>query len=606
MSNFTINKFTMFDIPNSFGELHDRRWLQRKKYYYQNPTQYKEHLKEEADQHWEIAKKGGINEEMSVNEALRKKRVEEEAKRREEEEKKRKEEEEQKRKEEVRKKEEARIAEQKRLAQGRGPDANEVRFIPNFPKVWDLSYVQETPQKIFMKKKDDTLEWDSGSGGSGGPETFFNFKAYVDEKNFFMTKFYENLDNLKWLNTEKVKDIRKSKFNINENFFNAVAAMYVLTWKSGFSLENISEKRNSNVITSLAKFHLYFWFKRFQKQPSLLEKHLTRDDYKFLMNKLKLYHTYTHKYEQTGRIWGLRVQKLNAHYGRGNWRNLRSTGRYHSGYTFEVVDKTLPVNAERQYFRFIRPKSNGLNSLGQTFLMQSIEAFIYSILGAQADSHFSIVNQGGRSYQTQTIFRQLVNSSIVQNDQTIMLNNYRTAIRDTYAILNQNISPGLLIIPSSLIILDKPIPGYNNTVRISDLSMRFGTEKDLNKVPLRLTGGGTEGTPQNNRKKEGGASEQHTFKSGLMEPDSVSSRHEYGHSKKGASSSAFDDLKKAKERQKVGASGGKDDEKSTQTDGFITSEGQSLVWALVAGLIGVISFELVFTSKGGFKGRVRT
>ena len=58
---------------NSFGELHDRRWLERLKHYYQNPEEYKKHLEEEENQHWEQAKKGGINEEMSKNEALRKK-----------------------------------------------------------------------------------------------------------------------------------------------------------------------------------------------------------------------------------------------------------------------------------------------------------------------------------------------------------------------------------------------------------------------------------------------------------------------------------------------------------------------------------------------------
>ena len=36
----------------------------------------------------------------------------------------------------------------------------------------------------------------------------------------------------------------------------------------------------------------------------------------------------------------------------------------------------------------------------------------------------------------------------------------------------------------------------------------------------------------------------------------------------------------------------------------MSSEGQSLIWALITGLIGLISFELVYTSKGGFKGRV--
>ena len=66
------------------------------------------------------------------------------------------------------------------------------------------------------------------------------------------------LRRLKWKNTEKVKDIRKSKFNINENFFNSVAAMYVLTWKSGFSLGNITFKGNSKVLESLCKFHLYW------------------------------------------------------------------------------------------------------------------------------------------------------------------------------------------------------------------------------------------------------------------------------------------------------------------------------------------------------------
>lgn len=76
--------------------------------------------------------------------------------------------------------------------------------------------------------------------------------------------------------------------------------------------------------------------------------------------------------------------------------------------------------------------------------MQSIEAFVYAILGSQADSRFSIVNTGGKSLQTQEIFHQLVKSSIVQNDNTIMLNNFRTAIKDTNQILTLNVILGSL------------------------------------------------------------------------------------------------------------------------------------------------------------------
>ena len=87
----------------------------------------------------------------------------------------------------------------------------------------------------------------------------------------------------------------------------------------------------------------------------------------------------------------------------------------------------------------------------------------------------------------QEIFHQLVGSTIVQNDNTIMISNFRTAIKDTNVILNQNISPGLLIIPSELTIHKNPIPGYNNYMTTSTINMRFGTNQGLNKVqePVR-------------------------------------------------------------------------------------------------------------------------
>ena len=437
--------------------MNDPRYLNRLKEYYQNPEEYKKHLKEQSDEHWEQAKTGGISKEMSVKEALRKKaRVAEEKKR----------------------------AEEKRLKE----------LGPAYPKVWDLSYKKEDPQKIFLRRSDDTLDWD-----------FFKFNVYVNETDYFQTNFFEDLDNLKWKNTGNVKDIRRSKFDVSENFFNSIAAMYVLTWKSGFSLENITYSKNPKLVQSLCKFHLYFWFKRFQKDPDLLRRHLDPSNYKFLMSKLRLYHTWTEKHEQTHRIWGLQVQKLNKQYGHGNWDNLRIVGRYGTGYSYRVINQTLPSTPERQFIRFIRPTSEGLNSLGQTFLMQSIEAFVYSILGAQSDSRFSIVLLGGRSLQTQEIFHKLVKSSIVQTDNTILLNNFRTAIKDTNQILNLNLSPGLLIIPSELTILKEPIKGYNNTITTSTQKMRFGFSKNLNKVkeierssgdqrsPLRLRGGVNKG-----------------------------------------------------------------------------------------------------------------
>ena len=64
-----------FFIPNSFlpTGVHDRRWLERQKHLYANPKEYKEHLKQGSDEHWKQAISGGVNEEMSKKEAIRKK-----------------------------------------------------------------------------------------------------------------------------------------------------------------------------------------------------------------------------------------------------------------------------------------------------------------------------------------------------------------------------------------------------------------------------------------------------------------------------------------------------------------------------------------------------
>ena len=254
-------------------EMRDRRWLERRKQLYENPEKYKEHLKQKSDEQWEQSKTGGVSKEISKHEAIRKREEKQKEKR-----------------------------EQEALG-GLHPEQSK----PNFPKVWDLNYFQEDTQKIFKKLSNDKLDWD-----------FFDFPIYPHEESYFTSNFYKNLDELKWENKEKVKDIRKSKFDIKQRFFNAVACMYVITWKSGFSLENINYSGNSNVLSSLCKFHLYFWFKRLQKQPELLEKHLKQDDYKFLMNELKLYHIYTDKFDHTKRIWGYQIRDLDEKYGHGN------------------------------------------------------------------------------------------------------------------------------------------------------------------------------------------------------------------------------------------------------------------------------------------------
>ena len=140
------------------------------------------------------------------------------------------------------------------------------------------------------------------------------------------------------------------------------------------------------------------------------------------------------------------------------------------------------INNINDYELFIEQESNGLTALGQLLFQQSVESFVYSILGSQASTRWPIVGQGAKSLQTQVVFRKIVQDTIVEDDQTVIINNMRRAILDTHAILNTAITPGIILVPGSLIILKERIPGHNNILTVANYSMTFGLNDDVNKV----------------------------------------------------------------------------------------------------------------------------
>ena len=107
---------------------------------------------------------------------------------------------------------------------------------------------------------------------------------------------------------------------------------------------------------------------------------------------------------------------------------------------------------------------------------------MYTVLGSQASTRWSIIGQGAKSSQTQIIFRRLVNDTVVEDDQVVTMSNMTKAIVDTNVILNTAISPGFILLQSDMIILKDKIPGYNNILTIADKEMKFGKNMNVNKV----------------------------------------------------------------------------------------------------------------------------
>ena len=135
---------------------------------------------------------------------------------------------------------------------------------------------------------------------------------------------------------------------------------------------------------------------------------------------------------------------------------------------------------KNDYKKFIPKKSDGLTTQGTELLNHSIESYIYSVLHAQARTKQSIYGPRASSLETQKVFRQIVEDSILNYDTSVWVNNMNQAATSTNVVLNITISPTLWLIPSSLIILEKPIVGYNNKLKVSDETMKFGINRNVN------------------------------------------------------------------------------------------------------------------------------
>ena len=113
-------------------------------------------------------------------------------------------------------------------------------------------------------------------------------------------------------------------------------------------------------------------------------------------------------------------------------------------------------------------------------LNQSIEAYIYAILGSQSKTRQSIVGNRGSALETQVVFRQIVEDSIINYDTSTWINNMNLAISDTNVILDTAISPSLWLLPSNMMIQKTVIPGYNNMLKVATKNIKFGLNKNIN------------------------------------------------------------------------------------------------------------------------------
>ena len=115
-------------------------------------------------------------------------------------------------------------------------------------------------------------------------------------------------------------------------------------------------------------------------------------------------------------------------------------GKGKDGYLIYYIE--LDDDAYGQADWFCPSVAEGLTQAGLARINQSIEAFVYCVLGSQVNVRSSILGSGGRAKEAQSEFLVLVEDSIRQPDLEKSVQRYQLAVDEAKVRLNLAVCPG--------------------------------------------------------------------------------------------------------------------------------------------------------------------
>ena len=121
-------------------------------------------------------------------------------------------------------------------------------------------------------------------------------------------------------------------------------------------------------------------------------------------------------------------------------------------------------------------KAEGLTQAGLSRLNQSIEAFVYCVLGAQVNVRSSILGDGGRAKEAQTEFLVLLEESVRQPNLSKSVQRYQLAVDEAKVRLNLAVAPGTWLMPARMVLNTGSVAGYNNQLRTGHTEHETGSK----------------------------------------------------------------------------------------------------------------------------------
>ena len=313
------------------------------------------------------------------------------------------------------------------------------------------------------------------------PHNYRKFIIYVNANSGFTSNF----DALFTSWEGNANDITKIAVNKDDPYFASLLASYIISYVGGLSRKHLTG--DNNVVTSIARYCLYYHMKRFTGTPEKMSPDITNDIKKIIQENIPHKRIWAHKFERTRAD----INYWHSHHAnKNNIRNYRYRISANNsgvlGIDYEEVSKAVN-DSDTDWMKFIKDDSDGLTKTGKILVQSAIESYVYYVLGAQAQTRWPIIGQGAKSLQTQQIFHRLVRDTTAQDNPSKAISDMQKAIQDTNVVLNMAITPGIILIPSNMIILKNKVEGYNNVLTIATNAMKFGVNTKVNYVAPKVT-----------------------------------------------------------------------------------------------------------------------
>ena len=169
--------------------------------------------------------------------------------------------------------------------------------------------------------------------------------------------------------------------------------------------------------------------------------------------------------------------------GEAKWDLVGTAQWAHFPQWHELREKRISyimLDYPEQYDWFAPKYAPGLTQAGLSRINQSIEAFVYCILGAQVNVRSSILGSGGRAKEAQNEFLVLMEDSIRQPDLAQSVQSYQLAVDQPKVRLNLAVAPMAWLMPANMIINTASVVGYNNKLKQAVSGTKLGVNNELN------------------------------------------------------------------------------------------------------------------------------